>query len=595
MFVYLFEAKSIQSYLFQSGKLKDVISASERLDRLIDNHPSSVLANVIDQCQLDTDLLTPHTTQHDQQISFVRCKGGAFYAWSQSKAPLRQLRATWTLTVQQLFPGLTFCDALCKDASLQQALQQGHAALAAARNLPRPHYPLSTAPCVASPRTGLAAVPLSAAARREIGPQANEAEQRIDLDTELHRQCYRFLGLRDSLLLQKFSANTDLPADLQFPLDTNNFYNTQTEQTDAADLRDLALIHIDGNGLGKQLRALRKALENQPDDVFSTAFRQFSDALAKATERAAAKATQWLYETQLEQVKQQNQQNQQNPLKNASVTFLAMRPLVLGGDDITLLCRADLALGYATRFCRAFQTYSKEQLKGLHARYLKGSADLLPYLTASGGILYHKANHPFMQCHHLVEGLCSEAKTVTKATPAALPAALSFYRISKALAEDIRVLRAQSQQWLCEGELQGTLQGALPGYLISENDDQFNANLAGPSLIELERMCQFLSQKMDNDAPLPLSINKFRQMATELSRDNSDEAMRIYDRALSLLTPTQRAEWDKHLVSLMPATQHAEPNWFWSHSDDKGEKQYHSWIVDLLIYEHFMPKQEGCQ
>lgn len=580
MFAYLFEAKSIQSYLFQSGKLKDVISASERLDRLIDSHPSSVLANVIAQCQLNTDLLTPHSTQLDQQISFVRCKGGAFYAWSQNKAPLVQLRGTWTLTVQQLFPSLTFCDALCEDASLQQALQQGHTALAAARNLPRPHYPLSTAPSVASPRTGLAAVPLSTAAQREIAPLANESERQIDLDTELHRQCYRFLGLRDSLLLKKFSTNTDLPVDLQFPLDTNNFYNAQTEQTEDADLRDLALIHIDGNGLGKQLRALRKALENQPDDVFSTAFRQFSDALAKATELAAAEATQWLYQTQL------------RLLKNTPVTYLAMRPLVLGGDDITLLCRADLALGYATRFCRAFQTYSEEQLKGLHTRYLKGSADLLPYLTASGGILYHKANHPFMLCHHLVEGLCSEAKTVTKATPTALPAALSFYRISKALAEDIRVLRAQSQQWLWKGK---PLQGALPGYLISKNDDQFNSSLAGPSLVELKRMCLFLSQKMDDNAPFPLSINKFRQMATELSRDNSDEAMRIYDRALSQLIPEQPKKWNEYLVSLMPTAQRAEPNWFWAHTDDNGEKQYHSWIVDLLVYEHFMPEQEGCQ
>lgn len=59
MFTYLFEAKSIQSYLFRSGKLKDVISASERLDRLIDNHPTSVLAHVIEQCGLESDLLAP--------------------------------------------------------------------------------------------------------------------------------------------------------------------------------------------------------------------------------------------------------------------------------------------------------------------------------------------------------------------------------------------------------------------------------------------------------------------------------------------------------------------------------------------------------
>ena len=353
-------------------------------------------------------------------------KGGAFYAWCHSKAPLLQLRSLWTLTVQQLFPGLTFCDALCEDTSLQNALQQGHVALAAARNLPRPHYPLSPAPCVASPRTGLAAIPVSVAARRELAPQANENEQHIDLDTELHRQSYRFLGLRDSLLLQKFSTNTDLPADLQFPLDTSTFYNAQTEGTEDADLRDLALIHIDGNGLGKQLRTLRKTLENQPDVIFSAAFRQFSDALACATQSAAAEATQWIYQIQL---------------KSETVKYLAMRPLVLGGDDITLLCRADLALGYAKRFCRAFRKHSEEQLKSLHTRYLRGSVNLLPYLTASGGILYHKANHPFMLCNHLVEGLCSEAKTVTKATPTALPAALSFYRISKVLAEDIHILR----------------------------------------------------------------------------------------------------------------------------------------------------------
>lgn len=35
---YLFEAKSIQSYLFRSGKLKEIISSSERLDFLVDDN-----------------------------------------------------------------------------------------------------------------------------------------------------------------------------------------------------------------------------------------------------------------------------------------------------------------------------------------------------------------------------------------------------------------------------------------------------------------------------------------------------------------------------------------------------------------------------
>lgn len=74
-YCYLFEAKSIQAYLFQSNKLRDVISASERLDRLVDSSAESVLGMVLNTAKLSSDLFDV-APDSPQSIYFLRCKGG---------------------------------------------------------------------------------------------------------------------------------------------------------------------------------------------------------------------------------------------------------------------------------------------------------------------------------------------------------------------------------------------------------------------------------------------------------------------------------------------------------------------------------------
>ena len=58
-------------------------------------------------------------TPDSEVIHFLRCKGGAFYAYSQSEKPLLKLRSLWTITVQQLFPSLEFTDALVQIHSMK--------------------------------------------------------------------------------------------------------------------------------------------------------------------------------------------------------------------------------------------------------------------------------------------------------------------------------------------------------------------------------------------------------------------------------------------------------------------------------------------
>ena len=79
---YLFEAKSIQAYLFRSGRVRDIIAASERLDRLVDSHESSTLFQVLNAAGLNSDLLDASQPSQPGLIRFCAARAG----------PLRLLR-----------------------------------------------------------------------------------------------------------------------------------------------------------------------------------------------------------------------------------------------------------------------------------------------------------------------------------------------------------------------------------------------------------------------------------------------------------------------------------------------------------------------
>jgi hypothetical protein len=83
--------------------------------------------------------------------------------------------------------------------------------------------------------------------------------------------------------------------------------------------------------------------------------------------------------------------------------------LVLGGDDITVIVRADLALPFA----RHLLEYIEEETKGLAAQL--GELSLPKALTACAGIAVARAGLPFLTMNALAESLCSYAKKRAKA------------------------------------------------------------------------------------------------------------------------------------------------------------------------------------
>lgn len=546
IYSYLFEAKSIQSYLFASNKMKDVISASERLDNLINTHEQSLLVQVLNAADLSHDLDDSKMKDSDGVIHFVRCKGGAFYSYCTDEEPLKRLRSIWTLTLQQLFPSLVQCDAMTQGSTLQEALELGHEKLAQDRNLPQVSYPIATAISERAPLTGKSVI---------AHVFTGKGKTPIDSDVALHRAYYESADIaHNSPLQERFTPETSLS-------------KYQYEQSfDSFQKRDLALVHIDGNGLGKLLIALKDQLSDANAEEYRHAFRQFSDAIETATIASAKQATEKVLPLLM---------SQNNPL--------AMRPIVLGGDDVTLFIKADAAIDFAREFCKKFNDASREYLQPLVELY-----PAIPnQLSASGGIVYHKVNHPFSAMHHLVEGMCSYAKSLTKSTSDEQPigsAALGLLRVGTASQNDADALLEQSLHTSLVLKERVTLSLGLSRFYVEEQE--------GDAYPTYDLLKDILRNSTRGNSPV--SMTRWRQMATHLQSGDYEEASRIYHRGRELCRDvTLVRQLDELLKKVCPKGYRVNAQLPWVFSPIDSEALIHFTIInDLLLLEHYQSAEQ---
>lgn len=170
----------------------------------------------------------------------------------------------------------------------------------------------------------------------------------------------------------------------------------------------IAIIHADGNGLGQVVQKIG----TQPE-----VFKKFSKKLDEATTAAAVQAFESVVNVDL--------------LKKGEK--IPMRPIVLSGDDHTVICRADLAIPYTEAFIENFEKSTEEKLgKILSENNVFKSGE--NYLTACAGIAFIKSSYPFYYGYQLAEALCDRAKKDTKALYKAnegnLPAScLMFHKV----------------------------------------------------------------------------------------------------------------------------------------------------------------------
>lgn len=588
IYIYLFESKSIQSYLTRTSKLRDIVRISDKLDSLIDNDQNSILSIVLNELNYTNNLKDLENLENlkndsnnissEHDIIFFRCKGGTFYCYSKDEQKIRTFKETWSLTFQQLMPGMAFCESLKKGTITQfiDTLEDAIKNLALSINTPTLPLPYATAICQSYPRTGSVAIKNEIPGDYEDG-SCDLATLRNETNFNTTRDIYcKFFGItNEEYQLNLVNGHIDVQ-------EIKNYFN-ERQDDDKAD-NDIALIHLDGNGIGQTLIKLKDKLKENlqtnstNNDVstknvneFVNAMQSFSCGLCKTTQESVKFAI-------IETIKQFHTDSKyKNPNK-----FL-FRPLVLGGDDVTLLIDAKYAAKFTELYCDKFKDLSKDNLKETSNR-IKNNTQTNLSLSASGGILFNKINHPYNNSARIIEELAKRAKVLTKQNlaekkkndPNTLEcgeAAISFFRMSSATDEKIDDVISRSRifdvvindQSIKFSTGTGTYYVASPNTINKENNEIDNLT----NLNSLKSLIDYID-KLKNSTNENMH-SCYRNMLTEISHNNFAEANKIFER------------WQK------VKNNYSLKSWY-SKSDNNKNYEFETNIDDILVLYHYMNK-----
>jgi len=174
----------------------------------------------------------------------------------------------------------------------------------------------------------------------------------------------------------------------------------------------IAVVHIDGNNMGIKFQQCHTL--NQ--------LRQLSTTVKKITNDT--------FEELLQDLKNQIQKTKAlDKILNNANEILPIRPIVIGGDDVTFVCNANLALYLTERF---IQLWTKKMNQEKLLNELK--------FSSCGGIAYVKTKYPFYQSYQMAEELCTRAKKLVKKEKEKEQSAIDFYIQQGSISGNINTL-----------------------------------------------------------------------------------------------------------------------------------------------------------
>lgn len=337
-YLYGASVQGIQDFIFRTNELKDIVGASELVEK--------ICTRMFDKFKSEGKVVV-------NAAGNVKC----IYP---NRAACSKAVLEFPKAVMESATGITISQAVVTlspdESDFEQKVEELERRLRVQRNKPFRSLTLGSMAMLRSRTTGLPAVETIKDKDRTDGVEF------LDEATLAKRSHPKNSTLE---LAKKSFGNVDLSCDAVA-------FNIE-DLTDGNDW--IAIIHADGNGLGQIVATKNK----RPGEL-----KDFSEKLDEATIRAA-------------------QQTYDDIMKSkdykAVGNAVPLRPVVLGGDDMTIICRASLAMQYAESYIRHFEENTR------------ASGDPL---TACAGIAYMKSSYPFHYGYHLAEALCEEAKKDAK-------------------------------------------------------------------------------------------------------------------------------------------------------------------------------------
>lgn len=297
-----------------------------------------------------------------------------------SKEECEKVVRVFPKKVMEAAPGITISQAVVeeKEEEFGTLVDTLEAKLRAQRNRPMRSLTMGLMGIQRSRATGLPAV-------------KTEDGEFIDLSTAPKREKGK-KGTRQRLCNDAFGDN--VANNKNFPFNISDICNKNNW---------VAVIHADGNGLGQIVQKIGKDKEK---------FSNFSKSLDAATHAAAQAAytvisDKYHFETE---------------------TIIPIRPIVVGGDDFTVICRGEFAIEYVEAYMENFEKETEKKLSDIGV-----GADVPKKLTACAGVAFIKANYPFYYGYNLAEALCDaakkDAKTDERMENGIAPSCLMFHKV----------------------------------------------------------------------------------------------------------------------------------------------------------------------
>ena len=198
--------------------------------------------------------------------------------------------------------------------------------------------------------------------------------------------------------------------------DASSTADSDIDSGDYAFLSKVAVIHIDGNGVGGIMKELNSSKDRVAPGVFKAkvgcdrddpdALRRFLRAVNKRLQNAVehAFAAAW---TRIDELSRHDDDR-----AGRRHTAIPVVPVILGGDDVTVITSGDYALPFAAAYLRYYEEATGNDPILCYLTPPEGQ-DTGP-MTAAAGVAIVKRNFPFHIAYELAEKLVGRAKKVGK-------------------------------------------------------------------------------------------------------------------------------------------------------------------------------------
>lgn len=448
-YLYGASVQGIQGFIFKTNKLAEIIGASELVE------------------QICTTLFQKSVPQFKKDNLIMGAAGNIKYLFD-TENECKQVVKFFPKTVMEHAPGITISQAVVKleDSDISNAINKLEQKLKTQRNKPQKPTEIGFMGLERARRTGGIAftretingkeeVICESTMRKRNAIEANEAKKNDPSKESLFKK-----------ISGKEVRNSEIAFDIE-------------DITKSGKNSWIAVIHADGNGLGAIIQ--KTAGKLMQENKFSA----FSVAIENATKNAVQKAFQ-------EVIKENSPLASKYPI----------RPVVLGGDDLTVIIRADLAISFTKTFLQAFELKTKEEFIKIG---LKGFEQ---GITACAGIAFVKKSYPLHYALHLSEQLCGDAKKKVKAADCenkydSIPkSSLAFFKVQDSFVEDLKELKERTLK----------TKSGLDFY-------------AGPYLLDeidlLNKKLEIIAKEATNNSDKTKVVGKLRQIVSEYYKDES--------------------------------------------------------------------------